>query len=126
MRILLTAIGAVVAIIGFGSYFSTGSAAPNPADLAQLLDRQPKCAHSLDELRRIGFLHDIVRSDDRSAVANVDKTGWDEETTNSRLAVAIALYCAMTPADGYFTVTVRNSAGEDVFRVRNGRVATWF
>jgi hypothetical protein len=120
--VLIAVVGAVAALI----YFATREAGPDQATLARILGGQGECSRLVADFTRTGVFKRVVRETPASAFVYVDGASWDRQTTSDRLNQTLSAYCGLTPPNGYFTVTVRNMDGENVFRVQNGRLVPWF
>jgi hypothetical protein len=126
MRIAIILIGFVLGI-GIIAYFTmAASDGPDQATLARLLARQNECASLMSDMTRLGVLKRVVQDAPNNTFVYVDDITWNAQSTNDRLTQSLTVYCAITPASGYLTVTVRNMQGENVFRIRNGHVVPWF
>jgi hypothetical protein len=113
-----------VAILG-AAIIAACDAGPDQATLARILGRQGECVRLGAEMTRLGTLTRVVRDGSDNAFAYVDTAYWNQQTTENRLMQSLTVYCALTPPNGYFTVTTRNAEGENVFRIRNGHVVSW-
>lgn len=121
------AIIAALIIIGCGIAFFviTNQDAPDQAVLARILGKQNECASVVSNMTRLGMIKRIVKDGSNDAYVYVD-AAWAAQSTEAKLSQSTMIYCSVTPADGYFTVTVRNMQGENIFRIKNGRVAPWY
>jgi hypothetical protein len=125
MRIAVI-VAALVSVIAVAAYFVIFADGPDQAALARILGRQGECVKLMSDFRRLGAFKNIVRGGPSEAFVYVDNAQWKQQTTENRLSQSLTVYCALTPPNGYLTVTVRNMEGENVFRIRNGNVAPWF
>lgn len=119
-------VGMVVLVAGAGLYFSSLPAGPDAATLARILGRQGECVRLLADFSRLGVVKRVVRDGADSAFVYVDAGQWATKTSMERLTESLTIYCALTPPNGYMTITTRTIEGENVFRIQNGHVVSWF
>jgi hypothetical protein len=117
---------AVLAAAGVALYwYFVARNAPDPDMLARMLARQGECRKLMADHVRLKLIKSVSQISLGDVVAYVDAAEWEGLDTSTRLSRAVLVYCAYSGPDGYLTVTIRDVAGQNVMRLRNGQVVPW-